>query len=60
VHIIQFKVAFCELVLIDGIAVEVNANTGDFKKMIFPMDGIITKDDHSDPYSKTKLKMKNC
>jgi hypothetical protein len=34
------------VVFVDGIEVEVNANTGDFKRMIFPMDGIITKGEH--------------
>ena len=35
-------------VYVDGIDVEVGAKKGELKKMTFPMDGIISKEDHPD------------
>jgi hypothetical protein len=33
---------------IDGIAFYIKADTGDFIQMIFPLDGVVTKEEHPD------------
>jgi hypothetical protein len=35
-------------VFIDGVAIDLEANTGEFIRMIFPTDGVITKNEHSE------------
>lgn len=39
-------------VSIDGVGIDINAYTGEFIEMIFPLDGVITKEDHPDWFSK--------
>jgi hypothetical protein len=31
-----------------GVAVFLEADTGEFKKMVFPLDGVITRNEHPD------------
>ncbi|NEW04637.1 hypothetical protein GK047_01180 [Paenibacillus sp. SYP-B3998] len=33
---------------IDGVGINIKADTGDFIQMIFPLDGVITKEEHPD------------
>ncbi|BBH24180.1 hypothetical protein Back11_55250 [Paenibacillus baekrokdamisoli] len=30
-------------IMIDGVAVDIKANTGEFVQMVFPLDGVITE-----------------
>ncbi|WP_261305514.1 hypothetical protein [Paenibacillus andongensis] len=39
-------------VSIDGVGIYVNAYTGEFIEMIFPLDAVLTKDDHPDWFAK--------
>ncbi|OCT16938.1 hypothetical protein A8709_16840 [Paenibacillus pectinilyticus] len=33
---------------IDGVGIEIDAFSGDFIQMVFPLDGIVTKEEHPD------------